>query len=121
MSKHKNKSPIIFFTHIKICFVDDCIRDNGRFYQGTVNVTKAGISCQRWDVQEPHYHDRPPDVFPEVQNAENYCRNAGGEETMPWCYTMEPTVRWQHCDIPVCGKTTKHYQNRQILKSKLIF
>lgn len=47
---------------------------------------------------------RPPDVFPELHNSENYCRNAGGEESSPWCYTMDPNVRWQKCDIPLCGK-----------------
>lgn len=89
------------FEHVS---TDDCVKGRGRFYQGTVNKTKQGLPCQRWDSQFPHSHNRPPDVFPEVQNAENFCRNAGGEEPSPWCYTMDPTVRWQHCDIPVCGK-----------------
>lgn len=93
------KKPL--FEHI--C-ADDCVKGRGRFYQGTVNKTKQGLPCQHWDSQLPHSHNRPPDVFPEVQNAENFCRNAGGEEPSPWCYTMDPTVRWQHCDIPVCGK-----------------
>ncbi|GLV43152.1 Neurospecific receptor kinase [Carabus blaptoides fortunei] len=84
----------------------DCIKGSGRFYQGTVNTTKTGLECQKWDSQEPHSHDRPPMVFPEVQNAENYCRNAGGEESMPWCYTMDLNVRWQHCDIPVCDNSS---------------
>ncbi|XP_071452012.1 tyrosine-protein kinase transmembrane receptor Ror2-like isoform X2 [Hetaerina americana] len=84
----------------------DCMRDRGRFYQGTMNVTKTGLPCQRWESQEPHTHNRPPDVFPEMQGAENFCRNAGGEEPMPWCYTMDPTIRWQHCDIPVCENST---------------
>lgn len=83
---------------------DDCVKGRGRFYQGTVNRTKQGLPCQHWDSQVPHSHYRPPDVFPEVQNAENYCRNAGGEEPSPWCYTMDPNVRWQRCDIPICGK-----------------
>ncbi|XP_055933325.1 tyrosine-protein kinase transmembrane receptor Ror2-like isoform X1 [Argiope bruennichi] len=85
----------------------DCIRARGRFYQGTMNVTKTGIACQRWDVQEPHHHNRPPKVFPEVLNSENYCRNAGGEEPVPWCYTMDPRVRWQHCDIPLCDNSSQ--------------
>ncbi|XP_044741574.1 tyrosine-protein kinase transmembrane receptor Ror2 [Chrysoperla carnea] len=85
---------------------EDCVRDRGRFYQGKVNVTKYKLPCQKWDSQEPHSHDRPPAVFPEVQNAENYCRNAGGEEPVPWCYTMDPNVRWQHCDIPLCDNIT---------------
>ncbi|CAG2054914.1 unnamed protein product, partial [Timema podura] len=82
---------------------DDCVIGRGRFYQGTVNVTKYGLPCQYWDSQEPHSHYRPPDVFPEMKNAENYCRNAGGEEPSPWCYTLDPAVRWQRCDIPICG------------------
>lgn len=84
----------------------DCVKGRGRFYQGTVNRTKEGLECQYWDSQEPHSHDRPPDVFPEIQNAENYCRNAGGEEPSPWCYTMDPKVRWQRCDIPICENIT---------------
>ncbi|XP_013794261.1 tyrosine-protein kinase transmembrane receptor Ror2-like [Limulus polyphemus] len=84
----------------------ECIFGRGRYYQGTVNITKSGISCQRWDSQEPHKHHRPPLVFPEVLNSENFCRNAGGEEPRPWCYTMDPMVRWQHCDIPKCENAT---------------
>lgn len=84
-------------------FIADCIIGRGRWYQGTKNVTKSGLPCQRWDSTVPHSYDRPPNVFPEVQNAENYCRNAGGEEPTPWCYTMNQSVRWQHCDIPNCG------------------
>ncbi|RWS01229.1 tyrosine-protein kinase transmembrane receptor Ror2-like protein [Dinothrombium tinctorium] len=80
----------------------DCIKGKGRFYQGKMNVTKDGIQCQRWDSQIPHTHNRPPFVFPEIWNSENYCRNAGGEEPQPWCYTVDPRVRWQLCDIPLC-------------------
>lgn len=82
----------------------NCIKGRGRFYQGTVDRTKSGILCQRWDQQEPHNHNRPPTIFAEIQNAENHCRNAGGEEPQPWCYTIDPRVRWEHCDIPVCSK-----------------
>ncbi|UYV73085.1 MUSK [Cordylochernes scorpioides] len=85
----------------------ECLVGKGRFYQGNKNVTKQGIPCQYWDSQEPHSHNRPPKVFPEVLNSENYCRNAGGEEPMPWCYTMDPTVRWQHCDIPRCENASQ--------------
>ncbi|CAL4066521.1 unnamed protein product, partial [Meganyctiphanes norvegica] len=80
----------------------DCINDNGRWYFGKQNVTHDGIPCQRWDAQEPHSHTRPPNIFPEIQNGEDYCRNAGGEESKPWCYTMNEKVRWQHCEIPPC-------------------
>ncbi|KAF7494770.1 Muscle, skeletal receptor tyrosine protein kinase [Sarcoptes scabiei] len=83
----------------------DCYKGRGRFYQGRVNVTKNGIPCQRWDLQQPHAHNRPPSVFQEIWDSENYCRNAGGEEPLPWCYTNDPFIRWQHCDIPICDET----------------
>lgn len=88
-----------------------CIRGNGRYYQGTMNMTETGLACQAWESQSPHQHTRPPLIFPEVQNSTNYCRNAGGEERKPWCYTMDPSVRWEHCDIPVCANSSDEFDN----------
>ncbi|KAH0534293.1 tyrosine-protein kinase transmembrane receptor Ror2 [Cotesia glomerata] len=84
----------------------DCVIENGRYYMGKMNKTKNGLDCQSWNVQEPHSHNKPPNVFPQIRHGENYCRNAGGDERMPWCFTMDPTVRWQHCDIPICDNST---------------
>lgn len=88
-----------------------CVRGNGRYYQGTMNVTESGLACQAWESQYPHQHTRPPLVFPELHNATNYCRNAGGEERRPWCYTMDPNVRWETCDIPTCANSTEEIDN----------
>jgi len=71
---------------------------------GKVNKTKLGLDCQSWSAQIPHSHDKPPDVFPQIRYGENYCRNAGGDEPMPWCFTTDPLIRWQHCNIPICGQ-----------------
>lgn len=84
----------------------DCRMGNGRYYLGTQNLTQHGIPCQKWDVQTPHKHIQPPMVFPQVQNAENYCRNADAEEPYPWCYTMNDSVRWQWCDVPLCPNSS---------------
>uniref|UniRef100_A0A1B0G058 receptor protein-tyrosine kinase n=1 Tax=Glossina morsitans morsitans TaxID=37546 RepID=A0A1B0G058_GLOMM len=88
------------FTEDEISY--DCRNGNGRYYLGSVNVTKSGLPCQRWDSQHPHKHIQPPLVFPQIAEGENYCRNAGGEEPYPWCYTVDESVRWQHCEIPLC-------------------
>ncbi|XP_033220883.1 tyrosine-protein kinase transmembrane receptor Ror2-like [Belonocnema kinseyi] len=85
----------------------DCVEGNGRFYMGKINKTKMGLDCQSWSSQEPHFHDRPPNVFPQIINGDNYCRNAGGNEPMPWCFTMDPKIRWQYCDIPRCDNSTQ--------------
>ncbi|KAK5639427.1 hypothetical protein RI129_011919 [Pyrocoelia pectoralis] len=96
----------------------DCIKDRGRFYQGKVNKTKDGLDCQWWNVQTPHFHVRPPNVFPEIQDAENYCRNAGGEVHVPWCFTTNASVRWQYCDIPRCVDSV--VKEEQLLTPKFL-
>lgn len=90
-------------------FSDDCITGNGRFYMGKMNKTSLGHDCQSWSVQSPHSHDKPPDVFPQIVHGDNYCRNAGGDEPRPWCFTMLPDVRWQYCDIPICGMCVMNF------------
>ncbi|RXN11781.1 skeletal receptor tyrosine kinase-like protein [Labeo rohita] len=53
---------------------------------------------------DPHQHRLSVDVIPELRNAENYCRNPGGESDRPWCYTTNPNVRWEYCLVPKCGE-----------------
>ncbi|XP_072373435.1 muscle, skeletal receptor tyrosine protein kinase-like isoform X3 [Scyliorhinus torazame] len=83
-----------------------CYNDNGRFYQGSVNVTASGIPCQKWSQQAPHFHRRMPELFPELTNSENYCRNPGGESQRPWCYTTDRDIRWEFCNVPLCTNAT---------------
>lgn len=73
-----------------------------------MNETETGIPCQKWTSQKPHSHYTPPLVFPELDDAENYCRNVGGQEPVPWCYTTDKDVRWQRCDIPLCPNSTEN-------------
>ncbi|XP_052695909.1 plasminogen-like [Crassostrea angulata] len=77
----------------------ECIRKDdpiGRKYFGTINVTKTGKPCQRWDSQTPHTHR-----FDELADQENYCRNSI-DGTGPWCYTTNADNRWEYCSIPHC-------------------
>ncbi|KAK1800578.1 hypothetical protein P4O66_005788 [Electrophorus voltai] len=87
-----------------VAFVATCYNGRGRFYQGTHNVTASGIPCQRWDQQDPHPHRLAVDIIPELWEAENYCRNPGGESDRPWCYSSSPSVRWEYCLVPKCGE-----------------
>ena len=64
-----------------------------------MNTTKSGLACQQWSSQQPHKHEntKPGD--------HNYCRNPDGETEDgggAWCYTMDPSKRWEHCSIPKC-------------------
>jgi hypothetical protein len=80
------------------------VKGNGRFYQGQVNSTKDGLKCQKWFTNDPHPQTTPEGIFPEMSTASDFCRNPGGTEPSPWCYTTDPGVRWQYCDIHLCGK-----------------
>ena len=70
-----------------------CLEDQSD-YRGNVATTKNGLECQRWDSQEPHDHN-----FSDLE--ENYCRNPDGSDGA-WCYTTDPDVRWELCDVPTC-------------------
>uniref|UniRef100_A0A4W4FKN7 Hepatopoietin-A n=1 Tax=Electrophorus electricus TaxID=8005 RepID=A0A4W4FKN7_ELEEL len=79
-----------------------CYRGQGEHYRGTVNVTSAGLACQRWDVQFPHNHSYTPQNYKCKDLRENFCRNPDGSE-IPWCFTTDPAVRKAPCtNIPKC-------------------
>lgn len=67
----------------------------------------------------PHNHYTPPLIFPELDDAENFCRNAGGPEPAPWCYTTDKNVRWQRCDIPLCPNSTENIATLDLNPSNL--
>ncbi len=87
----------------------ECREGLGIDYRGTQSKTSSGQVCQRWDMSSPQQHQRIfPDMFGErsVSDAHNYCRNPGYDYKSygPWCYTMNPRVRHESCNIPFCRK-----------------
>lgn len=79
----------------------------GNSYRGYQTTTRTGRTCQRWTSQSPHQHSMTWKGFPEgnMEAAMNYCRNPDREPDGPWCYTTDPEVRWEYCDIPMCWMT----------------
>ncbi|CAG2203582.1 Plasminogen,Hepatocyte growth factor-like protein,Hepatocyte growth factor [Mytilus edulis] len=75
----------------------------GTEYKGRISLTQTGRSCQYWERQHPHKH-----VFSNLKTEHNYCRNPDNSG-QPWCYTNDPTTRWEYCKIPMCEcrKSTK--------------
>jgi len=88
---------------VTVVFSVDCYEGDGRYYGGAVNTTAGGVGCQRWSDQYPHRHTFRPGVAPMLDDAGNACRNVGGVNRRPWCYTVEPDVRWDYCNVSVCG------------------
>lgn len=68
-------------------------------YSGNINTTLGGWTCQEWGVQYPHQHRFSPESNTDL--AGNSCRNPDGS-FRAWCYTTNPDVVWEYCDIPIC-------------------
>ncbi|KAI4876740.1 hypothetical protein NFI96_007593 [Prochilodus magdalenae] len=101
------------------CKDEVCITCNGEDYRGQVDHTVNGRECQRWDQQYPHQHIYQPEkyrapvpphtlvtLYPDKSLDDNYCRNPDASP-VPWCYTTDPEVERESCDIRKCSGVTK--------------
>ncbi|XP_024051597.2 plasminogen [Terrapene carolina triunguis] len=80
---------------------EDCFQDTGLTYRGTTSLTISGKKCQAWRSMSPHKHAKTPTAYPNADLRQNYCRNPDGDRA-PWCYTIDPTVRWEYCNLKRC-------------------
>uniref|UniRef100_A0A672N913 Hepatocyte growth factor-like protein n=1 Tax=Sinocyclocheilus grahami TaxID=75366 RepID=A0A672N913_SINGR len=94
------------------CKDEVCITCNGEDYRGQVDHTVSGKECQRWDQQYPHQHIYQPEKYPDKSLDDNYCRNPDASP-VPWCYTTDPTMERESCDIRKCRDyTTNCFRGR---------
>ena len=82
----------------------DCYNDDnlGTRYNGTINITESGRTCQPWDSNTPHFHPITS-LYRYYLEGHNYCRNPEGRGKRPWCYTMDPNMRWEYCNVTHCS------------------
>ncbi|XP_048841616.1 plasminogen-like isoform X2 [Brienomyrus brachyistius] len=81
--------------------VTDCYKDNGMSYRGSTSETIGGRQCQVWSSTSPHFHKKTPGNYPKADLTSNFCRNPDGD-IAPWCYTTDPSVRWEYCRVERC-------------------
>ncbi|XP_071405510.1 plasminogen-like isoform X2 [Pithys albifrons albifrons] len=86
----------------KRIYLLECKRGIGKDYRGTEARTWKGILCQKWAEKIPHKTNYTPEKYPNAGLEENYCRNPDGDERGPWCYTTDPAIRYDYCNIPDC-------------------
>lgn len=72
-------------------------------YRGHLATTAGGLACQRWASHAPHAHAFTEEYFPDAGLGGNhsFCRNPNGL-ARPWCFTTDPNVTAQFCDVPDC-------------------
>ena len=87
----------------------DCkLTQLGREYMGTLSQTVNGRTCQAWASNTPHVPisaAQNDTNYPDGSRAaaRNYCRNPDSDTVGPWCYTTDPDVRWETCNLAYCG------------------
>ncbi|KAM4617640.1 prothrombin [Discoglossus pictus] len=82
----------------------DCAINGGENYRGNISVTKSGRDCQYWSSNFPHRTKYNDNTHSNASLTQNFCRNPDNNPKGPWCYTRDPTKRWEECVVPVCGK-----------------
>ncbi|KAM7395988.1 hypothetical protein PAMA_007324 [Pampus argenteus] len=80
----------------------ECVNGTGTDYRGTKAKTKSKKTCQSWSAKTPHNPHYTPQSDPRADLESNFCRNPDGDSKGPWCYTTDPSTRWEHCDVPSC-------------------
>ncbi|KAI5615090.1 plasminogen precursor [Silurus asotus] len=91
---------------------EDCYTGNGSTYRGVTSETISGKKCQFWTSMEPHKHSKTPQAFPNGDLRRNLCRNPDNDKA-PWCFTTDPSVRWEYCKIERCDDAVLPNPNTQ--------
>ena len=86
---------------------------SGQYYAGTVHVTLSNKPCQAWNSNSPHsnpYVSSTAFADGNSLNAQNFCRNPTWSTYTEgvWCFTTDPDVPWELCDVPMCGMSITH-------------
>mmetsp|Transcript_83798 Transcript_83798/g.130774 ORF Transcript_83798/g.130774 Transcript_83798/m.130774 type:complete len:235 (+) Transcript_83798:54-758(+) len=95
----------------------DCYVDKGAEYVGLKDFSQSGRTCKNWLKEESKKYTPTTKGI----GNHNYCRNPSGEKDKPWCFTVDPAVEWEFCEVPECkdeGKAPEPWVAPDGAKSK---
>ncbi|CAG0883224.1 unnamed protein product [Darwinula stevensoni] len=98
----------------EIVYPECQLTEMGKEYVGTVNVTKSGSVCLRWDSPtvessfrkvgegfDPNMFYDEHFLYQDSSLHKNFCRNPT-LNTGPWCFIERGGLTWETCSIPFC-------------------
>uniref|UniRef100_T1IWC4 Tyrosine-protein kinase receptor n=1 Tax=Strigamia maritima TaxID=126957 RepID=T1IWC4_STRMM len=78
----------------------NCYTGKGMDYRGSMSETVSGYKCLKWSLSS--MMSLKTSHFPELIGGHNFCRNPGGVEDQPWCFTTSDSVEKEVCSVPKC-------------------
>ena len=63
----------------------------GEDYAGRVSTTASGLTCKPWSSTK----------YASLGD-HSFCRNPSAYTKGIWCYTTDPSKKWELCDVPRC-------------------
>merc|ERR1719387_2271026 len=84
---------------------DETLEGDGTDYIGCQQHTVSGLTCQNWEADWPHSHSFNALSVPDAPLGDhNHCRNPDGDPSGIWCYTTDPSTRWEYCTTRMTTK-----------------
>lgn len=99
--------------HKELCDVPKCVTCRksgiGTDFDSPLNFTVSNRKCQFWNSDEPHLIPKSlksKHLFPEqnLNHAQNFCRDPTADIAGPWCYTTDPNVPYESCNVNDCDR-----------------
>ncbi|CAG9764694.1 unnamed protein product [Ceutorhynchus assimilis] len=100
------------FCHVRNCKSDQCkMAGTGNDFIGQVEVTRSGRKCDAWDVHPGTVHEKYMYSFNDSsfadmksKDAKNFCRNPSRDISGSWCYTLDPDIVQDVCNVKDCDR-----------------
>ncbi|KAJ8947274.1 hypothetical protein NQ318_014170 [Aromia moschata] len=100
------------YCRLRKCKSEQCkMAGTGNDYIGTVSVTRSNKTCDVWyftnySTHAPYMKAWNETLFADLsaEKAKNYCRNPSRDLSGSWCYTTNPNVLFDVCNVRDCDK-----------------